>query len=139
MAGIQKSLRIPKEILKEIEQIAEESQKDFSSVANELLEEAIKTHRCPGIIFTEGVRGRRARVAGTGIEVWEVIAAYKSVGESLQRLRQAYHWLTEQQLQAALGYYKVYSEEVDRQVSVNESWTSDLVQKKYPFLPAGRQ
>ena len=78
------------------------------SVANELLEEAVKIHRCPGIIFTEGVKGRRARVAGTGIEVWEIIATYKSVGENLRRLRQAYHRLTDQQLKSALGYYKAY-------------------------------
>ncbi|MFY9268466.1 MAG: DUF433 domain-containing protein [Candidatus Manganitrophaceae bacterium] len=139
MAGIQKSLRIPKEILREIGQIAEERQKDFSSVANELLEEAVKTHRCPGIIFTEGVKGRRARVAGTGIEVWEVVAAFKSVGERLERLRKSYHWLTEQQIQSALGYYKVYSEEIDHLISVNESWNPERVQKKYPFLPAGKQ
>jgi uncharacterized protein (DUF433 family) len=138
MAGIQKSLRIPKEVLKAIEQIAEESRKDFSSMANELLEEAVKTHRCPGIIFTEGVKGRRARVAGTGIEVWEVIAAYWNVGENLKRLRQAYHWLTEQQIQSALGYYKVYSEEIDRLISTNESWTPEQIQKKYPFLPSGK-
>lgn len=138
MAGVQKSLRIPKEILKEIEQIAEENRKDFSSVANELLEEAVKTHRCPGIIFTEGVKGRRARVAGTGIEVWEVIATYKSVGESLKRLRQAYHWLAEQQIQSALGYYKSYSEEIEHLISVNESWTPERLQKKYPFLPADK-
>jgi len=138
MAGVQKSIRIPKEILKEIEQIAEENRKDFSSVANELLEEAVKTHRCPGIIFTEGVKGRRARVAGTGIEVWEVIATYQSVGESVKRLRQAYHWLTEQQIQSALGYYKSYSEEIDHLISVNESWTPERLQKKYPFLPADK-
>ena len=138
MAGIQKSLRIPEEILKEIEQIAEDSQKDFSSVANELLEEAVKIHRCPGIIFTEGVRGRRARVAGTGVEVWEVIATYNGVGENLRRLRQAYHWLTDQQLKSALGYYRVYPEEIDRLIAVSESWTSDRVHKRYPFLPVGK-
>jgi uncharacterized protein (DUF433 family) len=139
MAGIHKSLRIPKEILKEIEQIAEEHQKDFSSVANQLLEEAVKTHRCPGIIFMERVKGRRAMVAGTGIEVWEVIAIYKSVGESLRRLRQAYHWLTEQQIQSAFGYYKSYSKEIDHLISVNESRTPERLQKNYPFLPAGKQ
>ena len=138
MAGIQKSLRIPEEILKEIEQIAEDSQKDFSSVANELLEEAVKIHRCPGIIFTEGVRGRRARVAGTGVEVWEIIATYKSVGENLRRLSQAYHWFTDQQLKSALGYYKVYPVEIDRLIAVNESWTSKRVHKRYPFLPVGK-
>ena len=107
MAVIQKSLRIPEEILKEIEQIAEATQRDFSSVAKELLEEAVKIHRCPGIVFTEGVRGRRARVAGTGIEVWEIVATYHGVGRNLGHLRRAYHWLTDQQLIDAIAIGQV--------------------------------
>lgn len=139
MAVIQKSLRIPDRILKEIERMAQDAQRDFSSVANELLEEAVKTHRCPGIVFSEGVRGRRARVAGTGVEVWEIVAAYKSLGKSLDRLRKTYHWLTDQQLRSAIGYYESYSEEIDRLIAANENWTPESVRKKYPFLPAGRQ
>lgn len=139
MAVIQKSLRIPEKILKEIEQIAEETQRDFSSVAKELLEEAVKIHRCPGIVFTEGVRGRRARVAGTGIEVWEIMATYHRVGKNPDRLRRAYHWLTNQQLQTAIGYHKAYPEEIDRLIAENESWTLERTRKRYPFLPAGKE
>lgn len=139
MAVIQKSLRIPEKILKEIERIAEEAQKDFSRVTNELLEEAVKTHRCPGVVFTEGVRGRRARVAGTGIEVWEIIAAYQSVGKNLNRLKRAYHWLTSQQLQAALGYYKAYPEEIDRLIAANEGQTPERVHERHPFLTSSRR
>ena len=139
MAVIQKSLRIPEKILKEIERIAEEAHKDFSHVTNELLEEAVKTHRCPGVVFTEGVRGRRARVAGTGIEVWEIIAAYKSVGKNLNRLKRAYHWLTAQQLQAALGYYKAYPEEIDRLIAANEGQTPERVHERHPVLTSSRR
>jgi len=136
MAVIQKSLRIPEKILKEIERIAEEAHKDFSRVTNELLDEAVKTHRCPGIVFTEGVRGRRARVAGTGIEVWEIIAVYQSVGKNLNRLKRAYHWLATPQLQAALGYYKAYPEEIDRLIAANEGQTPERVRERHPFLPS---
>lgn len=138
MAVIQKSLRIPEAILKEIEQIVEDTQKDFSSVTNELLEEAVRIHRCPGIVFTEGVRGRRARVAGTGIEVWEIIATYQHVGKNPDRLHRAYHWLTDQQIQSAMGYYKAYPEEINRLIAGNESWTPEHLHKKHPFLPAGK-
>lgn len=138
MAVVQKSLRIPEAILKEIEQIAEDTQKDFSSVAKQLLEEAVKTHRCPGIVFTEGVRGRSARVAGTGITVWEIVATYQSVGKDLKRLRKAYHWLADQQIQSALGYYKAYPEEIHRVIADNETWTQERLHTRYPFLPATR-
>jgi uncharacterized protein (DUF433 family) len=136
MPAAQKSLRIPEDILKEIKEIAKDSKKDFTAVTNELLKEAIKTHRCPGIVFTEGTRGKRARVAGTGIEVWEVIATCKSVDNDLKRLAKAYDWLTLQQLRSALGYYKLYPEEINMLITENEDWTPDKTKEKYPFLSA---
>lgn len=137
MPTIQKSIRIQEKTLKEIEQISRDSGKEFSAVANELLEEAVRMKRCPGIIFTEGTTGRRARIAGTGIEVWEVIATYKGVAKDFPRLRQAYHWLTEQQLRAAVGYYMVYKEEINRLIKQNEGLTKEHIHKRYPFLVRG--
>ncbi|MBM4067294.1 MAG: hypothetical protein FJ266_16940, partial [Planctomycetes bacterium] len=81
MSTIQKSIRVQEKTLKEIEQIARDTGKEFSVVANELLAEAVRMQRCPGIVFTEGTTGRKARIAGTGIEVWEIIATYKGVDE----------------------------------------------------------
>ncbi len=134
MASIQKSMRIPKEMVEEIQGIAKQSGKDFSTITKELLEEAIKMHRCPGIVFSEGVSARRARIAGTGIEVWEVIANYKSVDEDMERLHTIYHWLTELQLRAALAYYWTYQQEIDHLIDQNENWTRESIQKRYPFL-----
>lgn len=137
MSTIQKSLRIPEETIKEIEGLARASKKDFTAVANELLEEAIRVHRCPGIVFTEGVSGKRARIAGTGIEVWEVVATYRSVGEDFERLSKSYHWLTVQQLKSALGYYRVYTAEIDAIIADSEALTPEEIRKRYPFLAAG--
>ncbi|MBU4319943.1 MAG: DUF433 domain-containing protein [Thermodesulfovibrionales bacterium] len=137
MPTVQKSIRIQEKTFKEIEQIAGESGKEFSTVANELLEEAIKMQRCPGIIFSEGTTGRRARIAGTGIEVWEVIATYKSVNKDLGRLHKAYHWLTEQQLMSAIGYYRAYPQEIEHLIKQNEELTKEHVHERYPFLIRG--
>ena len=137
MSTIQKSLRIPEETIKEIEYLARASKKDFTTVANELIEEAIRVHRCPGIVFTEGVSGKRARIAGTGIEVWEVVATYRSVGEDFERLSKSYHWLTVQQLKSALGYYRVYTTEIDAIIADSEALTPEEIRKRYPFLAAG--
>ena len=134
MGSAQKSMRIPEKMLKEIEEIARESGKDFSAMAKELLEEAVKMHRCPGIVFSEGVSGKKARIAGAGLEVWEVIANYKSVGENFERLKTTYHWLSELQLRAALGYYGAYPDEIEELIEKNERWTSDAIRKKHPFL-----
>lgn len=139
MPTIQKSLRMPEEIIKEIEDLSRDSAMDFTAAVNELLEEALKMHRCPGVVFTEGTSGKRARIAGAGIEVWEVVADYKSVGEDFKRLKKTYHWLTDQQLKTAIGYYRLYPEEIDAIVSENEGLTQKEIQRKYPFLSAGKQ
>jgi uncharacterized protein (DUF433 family) len=134
MAGVQKSFRLPVETTKEIEQMAKETGQDFSNVTKDLLQEAIKMRRCPGIIFAEGTSGRRARIAGTGIEVWEVIAAYRSVKEDFKRLKKAYHWLSGEQLKAALGYYAIYPKEIDRLIEQNEQWNDERLRERYPFM-----
>ena len=134
MGSIQKSLRIPQNTVEEIERIARESGQAFSSITKDLLAEAIKMRRCPGIVFTDGVTGRKARVAGTGLEVWEIITTYIGVKQNVKRLQKAYHWLTEQQLRAAIGYYSVYCEEIDQQIEQNESWSKDKIIENYPYL-----
>jgi uncharacterized protein (DUF433 family) len=133
MAGVQKSLRLPAETMKEIEEMAKATGQDFSNVTKDLLEEAIKMRRCPGILFAEGTSGRRARVAGTGIEVWEVVATYKGVKKDLKKLQKTYHWLSREQLKAALGYYMAYPQEIDQLIEQNERWNEERVRDRYPF------
>ena len=135
---MQKSLRIPDDIVRAIEDLAEISGQDFSAVANELLAEATKMRRCPGIIFADGPTGRRARVASTGLEVWEVIATYQSVERDRGRFQQAYSRLSEGQLRAALGYYAAYPEEIDRHRAANERWTKERLFAQHPSLAVNR-
>jgi len=134
MTTIQKSLRIPKDVVKAIEELAEAAGQDFSSAAIEVLTEATKMRRCPGIVFADGPTGRRARIAGTGLEVWEVVATFQSLGRDATRLKQAYPWLTEAQVRAALGYYTAYPQEIDRRMALNERWTKEQVGGQYPSL-----
>ena len=134
MPGVQKSIRVPSETLKEIEQIAKETGRDFSTVTKDLLMEAIKMRRCPGTILSEGISGLRARIAGTGIEVWEIVSTYRSFGKDMSRLKMAYHWLSTEQLRTALGYYQTYPEEIDQLIEQNERWTEEKLKERYPFM-----
>jgi len=134
MTSIQKSLRLPEETVKDIKSLAETTGKDFSGLARDLLEEAIKMRKCPGITFAEGPSGRRARIAGSGIDVWEMIASFKGLKEDYAKLKKAYHWLNEQQIRSALSYYVLYSKEIDETIKQNENITQDEVLKRFPFL-----
>jgi uncharacterized protein (DUF433 family) len=134
MSSVQKSIRIPDELAKTIQEEADISGRDFSAVANELLAEAVKMKRCPGIFFADGPSGRRARITGTGLDVWEIIATYKSLNRDDARLREAYHWLSEPQLRAALSYFRLYPDEIERQLARNEAWTKERLADRHPSL-----
>jgi uncharacterized protein (DUF433 family) len=138
MSSVQKSLRIRDDVAKSIQEEAESSGRDFSAVANELLAEAVKLKRCPGIVFADGPAGRRARIAGTGLDVWEVVSTYKSLNHDDARLRGAYDWLSEPQLRSALAYFRLYPDEIERQISRNEDWSKEKLAARYPSLVQDR-
>ena len=81
MAHSPKTLRLPQQL--ELE-IAREFQlrgvREWSVGIVDLLSEAVRMRRVPGIWFVDSINGRRAAIAGTGLEVWEVIATFKSLG-----------------------------------------------------------
>ena len=134
MATVQKSFRIPEDTMRQIEELGAESGQDFTATANQLLEEALRMRRCPGIVFTSGPTGRRATVAGTGIDVSEIVAAHRSLRADERRLRNAYHWLTEAQLRSALAYYERYPQDIDRRLQRNDGWTPASVRARHPAL-----
>jgi len=76
MVSVQKSIRMPEEAVKEIETMASFTGRDFSSLARDLLIEAVKMRRCPGVTFADGPTGRRARIAGTPMDIWEFITTF---------------------------------------------------------------
>jgi uncharacterized protein (DUF433 family) len=73
-------------------------------------------------------------VAGTGIEVWEIISTYKSVGKDLKRVKKAYHWLSQEQIKVALSYYSAYPKEIDQVIERNESWTKKKIEERHPLM-----
>ncbi len=101
-------------------------------MTTDLMAEAEKMRRVPGITFADGPTGRRARIAGTGIEVFEVIFSYRSMGESWDRLRTAFHWLSDDQLLAALTYAQTYPEEINARIKTMESFRIEDVWEKRP-------
>ena len=133
MAPSPVSLRIPSETRTAIDAVVRRTGRDFSSVTNEMLAEAVKMRRIPGIVFADSPSGRVARLGGTGLEVWEVIAQYRSLGQAWDVLRQSFHWLSDSQLRAALAYAEAYPEEIDAALEDEASWTPEHIRSTYPF------
>lgn len=133
MATKARGLRLPKELEEEIEREIRLRGASFTEVATSLLREAVRMRRVPGIVFMDGPTGRRASVAGTGIDVWEVVSQFREVGEDFEALKECYPWLEEARLSSALAYYEAYGEEIDARIEREEGWTPERLWSEHPF------
>ncbi len=79
----------------------------------------------PGIESTPGICGGAARVAGTRIPVWTLVA-YRRQGASEADLLRAYPSLRAEDLAHAWAYYRAYKEEVENQMQENETTSTGL-------------
>jgi len=117
MATPTKTIRLRPRLRTEIERIARRTRRSFSEVAQALLEEAVRTRECPGICFADEPAGRVAKVAGTGLGVWEVIRDYKAVKSDAKKLRRWLPHLSTAQLKAATVYYARFPEEINAEIA----------------------
>jgi uncharacterized protein (DUF433 family) len=127
-------LCIPEDVYATIEDTARRIGQTSADVANEMLVEAARMRRVPGIVFADGTSGRVARVGGTGLDVWEIIEQYRAVDESWEQLKAGFDWLSEHQLRAALAYATAYPEEIEEALRENASWTPEKTWAAYPFM-----
>jgi uncharacterized protein (DUF433 family) len=88
------------------------------TLAQRYVEEGLRMDEHPLVRFAEGPAGRRARVVGTGKDVWEVIAAVRdNGGDAAETAR--YLEMPLGLVQAAITYYGAYSDEVDQWIDLN--------------------
>ena len=104
----------------------------------DVVAEVAKMRKAPGIVFAWGSFERVPRIAGTGIEVFEVISAYKSVDSDWKALKQACDFLTEDQLRAALAYYREYRDEVNARLDEEDRAFEQIKQERARTEPPGR-
>jgi uncharacterized protein (DUF433 family) len=128
-----RGLRLSRALEKDIQREADAAGSTWSAMASELLEEAVRMRRVPGIAFVDGVTGRRAIIAGTGVEVWEAVRSWKEVDRVLSALMENYPWLSEMQLRSALAYYHLFPEEIDARLEREEAWTPDRIRSELPY------
>jgi uncharacterized protein (DUF433 family) len=77
----------------------------------------------PLVRFADGPAGRRARLLGTGRDVWEVIAVVRDNGGDAA---ESVHYLEIPlgMVQAAIAYYGAYTAEIDQEIEDNEQETA---------------
>jgi uncharacterized protein (DUF433 family) len=89
------------------------------TLAQRYVEEGLRMDEHPLVRFTEGPGGRRARLVGTGKDVWEVIATvHDNNGDIAEAAR--YLEIPIGLVQAAVSYYGAYTAEIDQWIEANE-------------------
>lgn len=126
-------MRLRRSLREEIEAVAVRTRRSVAEVAQDLLEEALRAQKCPGIYFANEPSGRTAKIGGTGLGVWEVLRDF-SRDEDAKRLRRAFPQLTQAQLAAALLYFRRYPEEVRQQIDTNAGLTAEAIDRQHPGL-----
>ena len=89
------------------------------TLAQRYVEEGLRMDEHPLVRFVDGPAGRRARLVGTGKDVWEVIATVRDNDNDLHEAAE-YLRLSLGLVQAAVAYYGAYTSEVDELIADNE-------------------
>jgi hypothetical protein len=109
------------EVLEDLKAEAKVRHVSASALAEELIEEGLRTRRHPLIVFRDGPSGRRAGLVG-GPDIWEIIGGLVDgdvpTESRVERAGELFG-LTSRQVDAALDYYADYQSEIDDRIAVN--------------------
>lgn len=97
------------------------------------LEEARRMAAVPGIVFIDGFSQRVPVIERTAVEVWEVISVFKYLEGDMPELYASLDWLSSEQVDSALAYYRAYPAEVDERIAENEWGDPDAGNVTYPL------
>lgn len=90
------------------------------TLAQRYLEEGLRHDAHPLVQFLDGPSGRRASLVGRGLDVWEVIATARDNDGSITATA-AYLGIPAGMVEAAVSYYGEHSDEIDREIELNEA------------------
>lgn len=117
--GIPMSLRLGEATIERLGSRAKRVHMPPRTLAQRYVEEGLRMDEHPLVRFVDGPAGRRARLVGTGKDVWEVIATIRDNDNDLHEAAE-YLRLPLGLVQAAVAYYGAYTSEVDELIADNE-------------------
>ena len=132
-SGAPTSLRLPLATRQAVQSLARQRGESMNATLQRLIEEGIRQARCPGIIFADGASGRRACIAGTAIDAWEVARTLRSCQGDEAAMRTLYPQLTHAQITAALRYARTYPDEISERIALANATEAEAMET-FPAL-----
>src|SRR4051795_280020 len=118
------SLRIPQDTLERLAERARRAALPARTLAQRYVEEGLRMDEHPLVRFVDGPAGRRARLVGTGKDVWEVVSVVRE-NDGDVRAASGYLELPLGMAQAAVTYYGAYPDEIDSWIELNRRESED--------------
>jgi len=112
------SLRLPEATVRQLGAHASRRRLAPRTLAQRYVEEGLRMEDHPLVRFVDGVAGRRARLVGTGMDVWQVIAIVRD-NNGDARTAADYLEVPLGLVQAAVTYYGAYADEIDEWIELN--------------------
>lgn len=113
------SLRLAEATIERLGYRAKRGNMPTRTLAQRYVEEGLRMDEHPLVRFVDGPAGRRARLIGTGKDVWEVIATVYDNDNDLARTAEYLH-IPLGLVRSAVTYYGAYRDEVDKIIADNE-------------------
>lgn len=113
------SLRLSEATIERLGRQAKRAQMPPRTLAQRYVEEGLRMDEHPLVRFADGPAGRRARLAGTGKDVWEVVATVRDGDNDLAAAAE-YLAIPLGLVQAAVTYYGAHRDEIDDLIADNE-------------------
>jgi uncharacterized protein (DUF433 family) len=115
----QRSFRLASETLDLLERRAGEHNESANSLAQRLIDEGLRLERHPLIWFRSAAGGRRPALAGSRLDVWQVIQTLRGEGNDLAGTAE-YFEIPEAHVRACVSYYAEFSDEIDAWIEAQE-------------------
>jgi len=131
------TVRFDRETQRAIEEEARRTRRTRTALVEELVDEALRTHRFPGIGFRDSFPRRRAWLTGAGVDVWELcelVDRYPNV----KTLLADFPHIHQLHLDLALAYREEYAEEIGEQLAENDRSPEDW-RRLAPFARDARR
>lgn len=112
------SLRLPEATVERLRSRAHRVHTPSRTLAQRYVEEGLRMDDHPLVRFVAGPAGRRARIVGTGMDVWEIIAAVRDNDGDAHNTAD-YLEMPLGLVQAAVTYYGAYPDEINEWIDLN--------------------
>ena len=112
------SLRLPEATLNRLGARARSRSVAPRTLAQRYVEEGLRTDEHPLIRFVDGPAGRRPRLQGTGLDIWEAVSVTRD-NDGNERAAAEYLGIPLGLVQAAVAYYGAYQDEIEEWIELN--------------------